>query len=103
MAIFTLANLKKAYRYGRKNGFLPAFYAAVERTFYQKERYEKRILQPEERRAQEETLWEHREMFSILVPAYDTQIGHFHEMWAYSPLFSKGIKFQLLGKGRHSL
>ena len=80
MAIFTLANLKKAYRYGSKNGFLPAFYAAVERTFYQKERYEKRILQPEERRAQEETLWEHREMFSILVPAYDTQIGHFHEM-----------------------
>lgn len=49
MAIFTLANLKKAYRYGRKNGFLPAFYAAVERTFYQKERYEKRILQPEEK------------------------------------------------------
>lgn len=80
MAVISLANLKKAYRYGRKNGFLPAVYAAVERIFYQREHYEKRILRPEERKAQRETQWEQRELFSILVPAYDTQAGHFREM-----------------------
>lgn len=74
------SNLKKAYRYCRKNGVVPTFYAALERMLDQNVRYEKRIITEEELAAQRNTIWEAPECFSILVPAYETKLQHFHEM-----------------------
>lgn len=74
------SNLKKAYRYCRKNGVVPTFYAALERILDQNMRYEKRIITEEELAAQRNTVWEEPECFSILVPAYETKLQHFHEM-----------------------
>jgi len=95
MAVITLSNLKKAYGYCRKNGFLPTFYAGVERIFYNKEHYEKYVLQPEELRAQRERVWTRRERFSILVPAYETEPRHFREM-IDSVLAQTYTEFELL-------
>ena len=57
------SNLKKAYRYCRKNGVVPTFYAALERILDQNMRYEKRIITEEELAAQRNTVWEEPECF----------------------------------------
>lgn len=78
-----LADLKKAYRYCRKNGVMSAAYACVERLIEKKTydgSYEKRILGEAELEAQKKTVWAQEEMFSILVPAYETDRRHFREM-----------------------
>ena len=75
-----LSNLKKAYRYCRKNGMMPTFYAAMERLRDSSMHYEKRIITEEELGVQRNTVWEAPEYFSILVPAYETKLQHFHEM-----------------------
>lgn len=75
-----LSNLKKAYRYCRKNGMMPTFYAVLERLRDSGMQYEKRIITEEELGVQRNTMWEQPEYFSILVPAYETKLQHFHEM-----------------------
>lgn len=75
-----LANLKKAYRYCKKNGALSAAYACMERLTEKKSCYEKRSLSEAELDAQKKTVWEQEETFSILVPAYETDGCHFREM-----------------------
>ena len=74
-----LSNLKKAYRYCRKNGMMPTFYAAMERLRDSSMHYEKRIITEEELGVQRNTVWEAPEYFSILVPAYETKLQHFHD------------------------
>ena len=76
----SMSNLKKAYRYCRKNGVLPTFYAALERIQDRNMHYEKRIITEEELEVQKQRVWEEAECFSILVPAYETKLQHFHEM-----------------------
>ena len=78
--IVNLVNLKKAYRYCRKNGVLSAFYASLERVMDKKAAYQKRILTEEELEVQRTADWEQRELFSILVPAYETDQVHLREM-----------------------
>lgn len=77
-----LANLKKAYRYCRKNGVMSAFYASLERFSQEKVSYDRRVLTAEELERQKSTVWQQKEIFSILVPAYETAPVHFHEMIA---------------------
>ncbi len=79
-AVFKLSNLKKAYRYCRKNGFLPTVYAGLERIQNKNVRYEKRILTQQELERQKNAEWKRKEYFSILVPAYETDVKHFREM-----------------------
>ncbi len=80
--IFGLSNFKKAYRYCRKNGIGPAFWAALERVAGGDTTYEKRLLSAAEREMQRDAVWDKRELFSVLVPAYETDVRHFHEMIA---------------------
>lgn len=74
-----LSNLKKAYRYLKKNGLMSTYYACLER-LQRDEKYEKRTLSEKELLEQREQSWESEELFSILVPAYETKRMHFHEM-----------------------
>lgn len=74
------SNLKKAYYYCKKNGVLPAFYAALERIQNNNTGYEKRTLAQKELEIQRGTVWEKTELFSILVPAYETDKAHLNEM-----------------------
>lgn len=78
--VLSAANLKKAYRYYKKNGMQAMLYAGAERICQSREKYEKRILTEKELEAQRNRKWEHPESFSILVPAYETDPVHFHEM-----------------------
>lgn len=89
------SDLKKAYRYCRKNGFLPAFYASLERLLDNNKCYEKRVLTEKELADQKNTKWEQEEYFSILVPAYETDPGHFGEM-IRSVLHQTYPKFELI-------
>ena len=77
---FGWANLKKTYFYFRKNGVLPTFYAALERIQNNNICYEKRMLSETQLEAQRAATWEEKEFFSILVPAYETERKHLHEM-----------------------
>ncbi|MBO5092743.1 MAG: glycosyltransferase [Lachnospiraceae bacterium] len=79
-ALLKRSNLKKAYYYCKKNGILPAFYAALERIQNNNTCYEKRTPTQEELEAQRSAVWEKPECFSILVPAYETDGAHLHEM-----------------------
>lgn len=79
-AMIRLSDLKKTYRYFKKNGLLPAFYAALERIQNKNVCYEKRIVSPQEQERQRKTLWNEEEWFSILVPAYETEVRQFREM-----------------------
>lgn len=79
-SVIKLSDLKKTYRYFKKNGFLPAFYAALERIQNKNVRYEKRIVSQQERKRQKNTVWKQEECFSIVVPAYETDVRHFREM-----------------------
>ena len=78
--VFGLSNFKKAYRYCRKNGIVPAFWAALERIAGGDTTYEKRFLSAAELEMQRDAVWDKRELFSVLVPAYETDVRHFHEM-----------------------
>lgn len=79
-SLFKRSNFKKAYYYCKKNGVLPAFYAALERLQSNNMCYEKRILTQAELEAQRGAVWEKPEHFSILVPAYETDRAHLREM-----------------------
>ena len=78
--IVNLGNLKKAYRYCKKNGVMSAYYASMERVQQKKQGYERRVLTEQEMEKQKSAVWEKPEKFSILVPAYETDTKHFHEM-----------------------
>ena len=76
-----LSNLKKAYRYWKKNGAKAAFYASLERYASEKNTcYIKKDLTENELLAQRNTVFRRKYLFSILVPAYETQPAHFREM-----------------------
>lgn len=78
--ILNPANLKKAYRYCKKNGVMSAFYAGIERVGQNKQIYKKRVLTEQELETQQKRVWEQPEKISILVPAYETDTMHFREM-----------------------
>ena len=78
--ILNSANIKKAYRYCKKNGVLSAFYACMERMSQSRQSYIRREISEQELEAQRNAVWEKSEKVSILVPAYETDIVHFREM-----------------------
>ncbi len=78
--LLRLSNWKRAYQYYKKNGFMPAVYASLERLQNKNTCYEKRELQEEELERQRRREWGRRERFSILAPAYETEPAHFREM-----------------------
>lgn len=79
--VFRIANCRRAYYYCRKNGILPTFYACLEK-LQEKRRppYQKEGLSAEERRRQQETVWEEKPLISLLVPVYETDAVYFREM-----------------------
>jgi len=78
--ILTLANGKKAWAYCRKNGVWATLAAALERVLQSQMVYRRRVVVAQELEAQRGALWEKRELFSILVPAYETKGRHLREM-----------------------
>lgn len=80
--VINTANLKKAYQYWKKNGVMSAFYAGLERIAEQRQEYERRHISDAELMKQRKKLWKNAETVSILVPAYETDTKHFHEMIA---------------------
>lgn len=81
--IINSANIKRAYLYWKKNGFLSAWYACLERIGEKRKTvYKKSALTESKRRAQQEKVWDEPLLFSIVVPVYETKTEHFREMTA---------------------
>ena len=79
--ILKLDNLKKTVRYLKKNGVRHTYYAAKERIGEERKqdyRYEEPPREILEKQREESVGWE--DMFSIVVPAYETDEGFLREM-----------------------
>lgn len=74
-------NLKKTYYYSRKNGIKNACYATVERVLcpYHKD-YKYEPISADEEQRQKKRLWDVKTMFSIVVPAYRTDVKYLREL-----------------------
>ncbi len=80
MTPINLHNLKKAYRYCKKNGVIAAFDACRERLTVKPLPYEKRMVSEEELQRQREALFSGTPLVSVLVPAYCTDPSYFDAM-----------------------
>ena len=80
MAPINLQNLKKAYRYCKKNGVSAAYYASLERLTTKPLPYERRIVSQDELQRQREASFSGEPLISVLVPAYCTDPAYFEAM-----------------------
>ncbi len=67
-----ISNLKKAYYYLKKNGIEDTIYASIERLASDREPYTYQELTDDMINKQKKTVFDKRYMFSIIVPAYET-------------------------------
>ncbi len=80
MAPINLQNLKKAYRYCKKNGVSAAYYASLERLTTKRLPYERRFVSQDELQRQREASFTGEPLISVLVPAYCTDPTYFEAM-----------------------
>lgn len=81
MRLSIRSNLRRAYLYGRKNGWKNTFYASAERLFQKgRESYHVTELSNEERVQQKKDRPACPVTFTILVPAYRTREAYLREM-----------------------
>ncbi|MBE5846986.1 MAG: glycosyltransferase [Lachnospiraceae bacterium] len=80
MSSLNLQNLKKAYRYCKKNGIVAAYDACRERLTTKTPLYEKRHVPAEVLERQRKAGFTGDPLVSVLVPAYCTDPGYFEDM-----------------------
>ncbi len=78
--VLQASNWKKTYYYLKKNGIKAALLAARERAFLKEENYQYIPVSQEELDRQSSYQFQHKILFSILVPVYHTPREYFIEM-----------------------